>query len=67
MAFVTLLVLYVGFYKFINMRRATAITIKRNHSMNDSNSLNGGQVIIDYLIREKVPYLFAFAGMAILG
>ena len=30
--------------------------------MNESNFLNGGQVIVDYLIREKVPYLFGLCG-----
>lgn len=29
--------------------------------------LNGGQVIVDCLIREKVPYTFGSAGMAISG
>lgn len=27
-----------------------------------SNTLNGGQVIVDYLIREKVPYAFGLCG-----
>jgi acetolactate synthase-1/2/3 large subunit len=27
-----------------------------------SNALNGGQVIVDYLIREKVPYAFGLCG-----
>ena len=27
-----------------------------------SNMLNGGQVIVDYLIREKVPYVFGLCG-----
>jgi acetolactate synthase-1/2/3 large subunit len=27
-----------------------------------NNSLNGGQVIVDYLIREKVPYAFGLCG-----
>ncbi len=26
------------------------------------NRLNGGQVIVDYLIREKVPYAFGLCG-----
>src|ERR1700746_896872 len=26
------------------------------------NMLNGGQVIVDYLIREKVPYVFGLCG-----
>ena len=40
---------------------------KGTHSMNDSNLLNGGQVIIDYLIREKVPYLFGLCGHGNIG
>ena len=35
--------------------------------MNDSNLLNGGQVIIDYLIREKVPYMFGLCGHGNIG
>jgi hypothetical protein len=27
-----------------------------------SNVLNGGQVIVDYLIGEKVPYVFGLCG-----
>ena len=27
-----------------------------------NNMLNGGQVIVDYLIREKVPYAFGLCG-----
>ncbi|MGH6886925.1 MAG: thiamine pyrophosphate-binding protein, partial [Geminicoccales bacterium] len=30
--------------------------------MATSNILNGGQVIVDYLIREKVPYAFGLCG-----
>ena len=30
--------------------------------MANDNQLNGGQVIVDYLIREKVPYLFGLCG-----
>ncbi len=30
--------------------------------MSSNNLLNGGQVIIDYLIREKVPYIFGLCG-----
>jgi acetolactate synthase-1/2/3 large subunit len=26
------------------------------------NTLNGGQVIVDYLIREKVPHVFGLCG-----
>ena len=35
--------------------------------MNDSNLLNGGQVIIDYLIREKVSHLFGLSGHGNFG
>ena len=35
--------------------------------MNESNLFNGGQVIIDYLIREKVPYLFGLCGHSNIG
>ena len=35
--------------------------------MSDSNELNGGQVIIDYLIREKVPYVFGLCGHGNIG
>ena len=35
--------------------------------MNDSNLLNGGQVIIDYLIQEKVPYMFGLCGHGNIG
>lgn len=35
--------------------------------MPDTNSLNGGQVIIDYLIREKVPYVFGLCGHGNIG
>ena len=35
--------------------------------MNDSNLLNGGQVIIDYLIQEKVPYIFGLCGHGNIG
>ena len=30
--------------------------------MTANNALNGGQVIVDYLIREKVPYVFGLCG-----
>jgi acetolactate synthase I/II/III large subunit len=30
--------------------------------MSSNNMLNGGQVIVDYLIREKVPYIFGLCG-----
>ena len=36
-------------------------------SMSDSNELNGGQVIIDYLIKEKVPYVFGLCGHGNIG
>ena len=32
-----------------------------------SNVLNGGQVIVDYLIREKVPYVFGLCGHGNIG
>ena len=30
--------------------------------MTSGNLLNGGQMIIDYLIRENVPYIFGLCG-----
>ena len=35
--------------------------------MSDTNELNGGQVIIDYLIKEKVPYVFGLCGHGNIG
>ncbi len=35
--------------------------------MPNPNRLNGGQVIIDYLIREKVPYIFGLCGHGNIG
>jgi acetolactate synthase-1/2/3 large subunit len=35
--------------------------------MTIDNQLNGGQVIIDYLIREKVPYVFGLCGHGNIG
>ena len=35
--------------------------------MTADNRLNGGQVIIDYLIREKVPYVFGLCGHGNIG
>jgi acetolactate synthase-1/2/3 large subunit len=36
--------------------------------MADRNQmLNGGQVIVDYLIREKVPYAFGLCGHGNIG
>lgn len=35
--------------------------------MSNANDLNGGQVIIDYLIREKVPYIFGICGHGNIG
>jgi acetolactate synthase-1/2/3 large subunit len=32
-----------------------------------SNELNGGQVIVDYLIKEKVPYAFGLCGHGNIG
>jgi acetolactate synthase-1/2/3 large subunit len=31
------------------------------------NTLNGGQVIVDYLIQEKVPYAFGLCGHGNIG
>src|ERR1700752_1817112 len=31
------------------------------------NVLNGGQIIVDYLIREKVPYAFGLCGHGNIG
>lgn len=35
--------------------------------MAGNNLLNGGQVVVDYLIREKVPYLFGVCGHGNIG
>ena len=35
--------------------------------MDGSNILNGGQLIIDYLIRERVPYVFGLCGHGNIG
>ena len=35
--------------------------------MTGENQLNGGQVIVDYLIREKVPYTFGLCGHGNIG
>ncbi len=35
--------------------------------MSNNNQLNGGQMIIDYLIREKVPYIFGICGHGNIG
>ncbi|MEK9753696.1 MAG: thiamine pyrophosphate-binding protein [Rhodospirillaceae bacterium] len=35
--------------------------------MTSDNLMNGGQVIIDYLIREKVPYIFGLCGHGNIG
>src|SRR5205809_500391 len=32
-----------------------------------NNLLNGGQVIVDYLVREKVPYVFGLCGHGNIG
>src|SRR3954462_13499194 len=32
-----------------------------------SNTLNGGQIIVDYLVREKVPYVFGLCGHGNIG
>src|ERR1700676_4303518 len=34
----------------------------RRGTMTANNVLHGGQVIVDYLIREKVPYVFGLCG-----
>ena len=31
------------------------------------NMLDGGQVIVDYLVREKVPYVFGLCGHGNIG
>ena len=35
--------------------------------MKISNNLNGSQLIVDYLIREKVPYAFGLCGHGNIG
>lgn len=35
--------------------------------MTASNTLNGGQVVVDYLVREKVPYAFGLCGHGNIG
>jgi acetolactate synthase-1/2/3 large subunit len=35
--------------------------------MATSNSLNGGQIIVDYLVQEKVPYAFGLCGHGNIG
>src|SRR5215213_5921080 len=35
--------------------------------MTSHNMLNGGQVIVDYLVREKVPYVFGLCGHGNIG
>ena len=35
--------------------------------MTSHNILNGGQVIVDYLVREKVPYVFGLCGHGNVG
>src|SRR3989442_11305346 len=35
--------------------------------MTTRNVLNGGQVIVDYLVREKVPYVFGLCGHGNIG
>jgi acetolactate synthase I/II/III large subunit len=35
--------------------------------MTTHNMLNGGQVIVDYLVREKVPYVFGLCGHGNIG
>ena len=35
--------------------------------MKPSNPMNGGEIIVDYLVREKVPYIFGLCGHGIIG
>src|SRR5436305_12743786 len=35
--------------------------------MTTPNILNGGQVIVDYLVRERVPYVFGLCGHGNIG
>jgi acetolactate synthase-1/2/3 large subunit len=35
--------------------------------MKSSNPMNGGEIIVDYLVREKVPYIFGLCGHGIIG
>ena len=35
--------------------------------MTESNTLDGGQMIVDYLIRQKVPYVFGLCGHGNIG
>ena len=35
--------------------------------MSETNALNGGQMIVDYLIRNKVPYAFGLCGHGNIG
>ena len=35
--------------------------------MSGSNEINGGQLIIDYLIKENVPYVFGLCGHGNIG
>lgn len=37
------------------------------NELSAANSLNGGQLIVDYLIREKVPYAFGLCGHGNIG
>src|SRR5256714_6989253 len=40
---------------------------RRTRNKMPSNMLNGGQVIVDYLVREKVPYVFGLCGHGNVG
>src|SRR5262245_64284923 len=40
---------------------------ERRHTAMTNNLLNGGQVIVDYLVREKVPYVFGLCGHGNIG
>ena len=35
--------------------------------MSDASDLNGGQLIVDYLVRENVPYVFGLCGHGNIG
>src|SRR5206468_9609837 len=42
-------------------------TFEIESPMTAHNMLNGGQVIVDYLVREKVPYVFGLCGHGNIG
>src|SRR5215471_10794197 len=49
------------------MRKTQRDAREERASMSSSNNLNGGQVIVDYLVREKVPYVFGLCGHGNIG